>query len=42
LLRGYGYNDAEIDRFIADGVVEAADVTTLPTTDRPLHDGPAN
>jgi crotonobetainyl-CoA:carnitine CoA-transferase CaiB-like acyl-CoA transferase len=25
LLRGYGYDDAEIDRFIADGVVEAAD-----------------
>jgi len=25
LLRGYGYSDPEIDRFIADGVVEAAD-----------------
>jgi crotonobetainyl-CoA:carnitine CoA-transferase CaiB-like acyl-CoA transferase len=24
LLRGYGYADAEIDRFVADGVVEAA------------------
>ena len=25
LLRGYGYSDPEIDRFIADGVVEVAD-----------------
>jgi crotonobetainyl-CoA:carnitine CoA-transferase CaiB-like acyl-CoA transferase len=24
LLRGYGYGDAEIDRFVADGVVESA------------------